>query len=38
MSVCPLLPALWLPVCGVVACAYLYAIFGRLFIRIRWNG
>jgi hypothetical protein len=29
-SVCPLLPALWLPVCGVVACAYLYAIFGRL--------
>jgi hypothetical protein len=29
-SVCPLLPAMWLAACGVVSCAYLYAIFGRL--------
>ena len=29
-AVRPLLPAMWLPACGVVACAYLYAIFGRL--------
>jgi hypothetical protein len=29
-SVRPLLPAMWLPACAVVSCAYLYAIFGRL--------
>jgi hypothetical protein len=28
-SVHPLLPAMWLPVCCVVSCAYVYAIFGR---------
>src|SRR5450631_4318384 len=29
-AVRPLLPALWLPACAVVSCAYLYALFGRL--------
>ena len=28
-TVYPLLPAMWLPVCLVAFCAYLYAIFGR---------